>query len=56
MGYSRFVSATYSGTSAFHELNVALRSSKVCPESCFSLDAANRMAVWGARKFYHLPY
>jgi uncharacterized protein YqjF (DUF2071 family) len=22
----------------------------------FSLDTANRMAVWGARKFYHLPY
>jgi uncharacterized protein len=22
----------------------------------FSLDTANRMAVWGARNFYHLPY
>jgi uncharacterized protein YqjF (DUF2071 family) len=22
----------------------------------FSLDAANRLAVWGARRFYHLPY
>lgn len=22
----------------------------------FSLDTANRMAVWGARTFYHLPY
>jgi uncharacterized protein YqjF (DUF2071 family) len=22
----------------------------------FSLDAANRLAVWGARAFYHLPY
>jgi hypothetical protein len=22
----------------------------------FSLDAGNRMAVWGARAFYHLPY
>jgi len=22
----------------------------------FSLDAASRLAVWGARRFYHLPY
>jgi len=27
------------------------------PGICFfSLDTSNRLAVWGARKFYHLPY
>lgn len=46
------------GTSAFHELNV--RTYVTCNGIpgvwFFSLDAANRLAVWGARKFYSLPY
>lgn len=46
------------GTSAFHELNV--RTYVHCQGLpgvwFFSLDAANRLAVWGARTFYHLPY
>jgi uncharacterized protein YqjF (DUF2071 family) len=46
------------GTSAFHELNVRtyVHSKGVPGVWFFSLDAANRLAVWGARKFYHLPY
>jgi uncharacterized protein YqjF (DUF2071 family) len=46
------------GISAFPELNVRLyveRDGK--PGVWFlSLDAANRLAVWTARKFVHLPY
>jgi uncharacterized protein YqjF (DUF2071 family) len=46
------------GISAFPELNVRLyveRDGK--PGVWFlSLDARNRLAVWGARRFFHLPY
>ena len=46
------------GTSAFHELNVRtyVHYRGVPGVWFFSLDAANRLAVWGARTFYHLPY
>lgn len=46
------------GTSAFHELNVRTYCHfKGLPGVWFfSLDAANSLAVWGARTFYHLPY
>lgn len=46
------------GTSAFHELNVRtyVHHKGVPGVWFFSLDAANRLAVWGARTFYHLPY
>lgn len=46
------------GTSAFHELNVRTYVyHEGVPSVLFlSLDAANRLAVWGARMFYHLPY
>jgi uncharacterized protein YqjF (DUF2071 family) len=46
------------GTSAFHELNVRtyVHLDGVPGVWFFSLDAASRLAVWGARKFYHLPY
>jgi uncharacterized protein len=46
------------GTSAFHELNVRTYVSLKGVEGVwfFSLDAANRLAVWAARKFYSLPY
>jgi uncharacterized protein YqjF (DUF2071 family) len=46
------------GTSAFHELNVRTYvHHRGVPSVWFlSLDAANRLAVWGARKFYYLPY
>ena len=46
------------GTSAFHELNVRtyVHHRGVPSVWFFSLDAANKLAVWGARKFYHLPY
>jgi uncharacterized protein YqjF (DUF2071 family) len=46
------------GTSAFHELNVRtyVHHGGVPSVWFLSLDAANRLAVWGARKFYHLPY
>lgn len=46
------------GTSAFHELNVRTYvHHRGVPSVWFlSLDAANRLAVWGARAFYHLPY
>ncbi len=45
-------------TSAFHELNVRtyVHLNGVPGVWFFSLDAASRLAVWGARKFYHLPY
>jgi uncharacterized protein YqjF (DUF2071 family) len=46
------------GTSAFHELNVRTYvHHRGVPSVWFlSLDAANKLAVWGARKFYCLPY
>ena len=46
------------GTSAFHELNVRtyVHHGGVPSVWFLSLDAASRLAVWGARKFYHLPY
>jgi uncharacterized protein YqjF (DUF2071 family) len=46
------------GTSAFHELNVRTYvHHRGVPSVWFlSLDAANRLAVWGARKFYYLSY
>lgn len=46
------------GTSAFHELNVRtyVHFNGVPGVWFFSLDAANKLAVWGARKFYYLPY
>jgi uncharacterized protein YqjF (DUF2071 family) len=46
------------GTSAFHELNVRTYVTFNGSPGVwfFSLDAANRLAVWGARTFYHLPY
>jgi uncharacterized protein YqjF (DUF2071 family) len=44
--------------SAFPEINVRtyVRSGDRFGVWFFSLDAANRLAVWGARRFYHLPY
>lgn len=46
------------GLSQFPELNV--RTYVTCGDKpgvyFFSLDAANRAAVWAARAFYHLPY
>lgn len=46
------------GTSAFHELNVRTYvHHRGVPSVWFlSLDAASRLAVWGARTFYYLPY
>lgn len=46
------------GTSAFHELNVRtyVTLNGFPGVWFFSLDAASRLAVWGARKFYYLPY
>lgn len=46
------------GTSAFHELNVRtyVHLDGVPGVWFFSLDAASSLAVWGARRFYHLPY
>lgn len=46
------------GTSAFHELNVRTYVSLNGEPGVwfFSLDAANRLAVWAARTFYSLPY
>lgn len=46
------------GTSAFHELNVRtyVHYEGVPGVWFFSLDAANSLAVWGARRFYSLPY
>lgn len=49
---------TLPGTGSFHELNVRtyVHSEGVPGVWFFSLDAANNLAVWAARKFYHLPY
>jgi len=46
------------GTDSFHELNVRtyVHLNGVPGVWFFSLDAANKLAVWGARQFYHLPY
>lgn len=46
------------GTSAFHELNVRTYvHHRGAPSVWFlSLDAAHKLAVWGARTFYYLPY
>jgi len=46
------------GTSAFHELNVRTYVHHKGEPGVwfFSLDAANALAVWGARTFYYLPY
>lgn len=46
------------GTSTFHELNVRtyVTLNGIPGVWFFSLDAANRLAVWAARKFYNLPY
>lgn len=46
------------GTSAFHELNLRtyVHFDGVPGVWFFSLDAQNSLAVWGARRFYHLPY
>ena len=46
------------GTSAFHELNVRtyVTFNGFPGVWFFSLDAASRLAVWGARQFYYLPY
>jgi uncharacterized protein YqjF (DUF2071 family) len=46
------------GTSAFHELNLRTYvHHRGVPSVWFlSLDAASRLAVWGARTFYYLPY
>jgi uncharacterized protein YqjF (DUF2071 family) len=46
------------GTSAFHELNVRtyVHYQGVPSVWFLSLDAANKLAVWGARKSYYLPY
>ncbi len=46
------------GARAFHELNVRtyVHLDGVPGVWFFSLDAANALAVWGARNFYHLPY
>ena len=46
------------GTSAFHELNVRtyVHFKGLPGVWFFSLDAANSLAVWGARTFYRLPY
>ncbi len=46
------------GVSSFPEMN--LRTYVVCEGQpgvwFFSLDAGSRLAVWAARRFYHLPY
>jgi uncharacterized protein len=46
------------GANAFHELNVRtyVHVNGVPGVWFFSLDAANKLAIWGARTFYHLPY
>jgi len=46
------------GTSAFHELNVRtyVHFDGVPGVWFLSMDASNALAVWGARRFYHLPY
>ena len=44
--------------SAFPEVNVRtyVRHNEKSGVWFFSLDAANRLAVWGAKRFFHLPY
>ena len=46
------------GISAFEELNVRTYVTVEGKPGVwfFSLDAANRLAVWAARRFFHLPY
>lgn len=49
------------GLTDFHECNVRTYVTHDGPRGgsgvyFFSLDAASRAAVWGARKFFHLPY
>jgi len=46
------------GASAFHELNVRtyVHLNGMPGVWFFSLDAANSLAVWSGRTFYHLPY
>src|SRR5467141_3307998 len=46
------------GASALHELNVRtyVHLDGVPGVWFFSLDATNSLAVWAARRFYHLPY
>ncbi|HEY0384863.1 MAG TPA: DUF2071 domain-containing protein, partial [Pyrinomonadaceae bacterium] len=46
------------GLSQFHELNVRtyVHLDGVPGVWFHSLDAASRLAVWGARTFFHLPY
>jgi len=46
------------GLSAFPELNVRTYVTRDGKPGVwfFSLDAANRVAVWTARRFFHLPY
>lgn len=46
------------GISAFPELNVRsyVKSKGKAGVWFFSLDAASRLAVWAARRFFHLPY
>jgi uncharacterized protein len=46
------------GLSAFHELNVRtyVHRDGIPGVYFFSLDASKPLAVWAARRFYHLPY
>jgi len=46
------------GISAFHELNVRTYVERNGKAGVwfFSLDASNSLAVWAARRFFHLPY
>ena len=46
------------GASAFHELNLRtyVHLDGVPGVWFFSLDATNSLAIWAARRFYHLPY
>ena len=46
------------GVTDFHECNVRtyVRRGDEHGVYFFSLDAASRLAVWGARTFFHLPY
>lgn len=46
------------GISAFPELNLRLYVTRDGRPGVWflSLDAANRLAVWAARRFFHLPY
>jgi uncharacterized protein YqjF (DUF2071 family) len=57
-GVTRRGVPAFSGLSAFPELNVRTYVSlQGKPGVWFlSLDAANRLAVWAARRFFHLPY